>query len=72
MASSSSKHSIFPLLTRADVLAFQFSSWYPTFSSFSIKSTIIRPVPSGFHAYLNADGVFLPEGSVDVFVRGLA
>ena len=69
MAASSSTHDIFPPLTRADVLAFQFSSWYPTFSALSIKSTIIRPVPDGLHTYLNADGVFLPEGSVDVFVR---
>ncbi|KZV67076.1 cytoplasmic protein [Peniophora sp. CONT] len=57
---------LFPPLRRADVLAFQFSSWYPVFSSLSIKSTVIRPVPDGFHAYLNADGVFLPEGSDDV------
>ncbi|VDC02368.1 unnamed protein product [Peniophora sp. CBMAI 1063] len=66
MADATPSPGIFPPLNRADVLAFQFSSWYPTFSSLSIKSTIIRPVPEGFHAYLNADGVFLPEGSVDV------
>lgn len=70
MAESIPDSELFPALTRADILEFQFSSWYPVFSSMSIKSTIIRPVPHGFFEYLNADGVFLPKGSDDLFVRG--
>ncbi|KAF8501097.1 D123-domain-containing protein [Russula emetica] len=51
-----------PILSREDVIAFQFSSWFPTFSSLSIKSTII-PLTDDFRSYLEADGVFVPTGS---------
>jgi len=54
--------STWPVLTRKDVIAFQFSSWFSTFSSLSIKSTII-PLPDEFRSYLEADGVFVPAGS---------
>jgi hypothetical protein len=53
---------IWPALTREDVIAFQFSSWFSTFSSLSIKSTVI-PVADEFRSYLEADGVFVPIGS---------
>ncbi|KAJ6619454.1 D123-domain-containing protein [Mycena sp. CBHHK59/15] len=58
----------FPKLTSSDVLQFQFSSWYPTFSHVSIKSTIIRPLPQDFLDYLihADDGVYVPEGSDDL------
>ncbi|PCH40250.1 D123-domain-containing protein [Wolfiporia cocos MD-104 SS10] len=59
---------LFPQLTPESVLAFQFSSWYPRFSSLSIKSTIIRPLGQDFLDYLDSDGVFLPEGAEDVSV----
>ncbi|KAF9472513.1 cytoplasmic protein [Pholiota conissans] len=62
MPSSSSP---FPTLTAEYILNFQFSSWYPLFSSHSIKSTIVRPLPESFQAYLNEDGIFVPEGSED-------
>ncbi|KAF8170075.1 cytoplasmic protein [Pholiota molesta] len=55
----------FPRLTPAYILAFQFSSWYPLFAAHSIKSTVVRPLPDAFRAYLDADGVFVPEGSED-------
>ncbi|KAI0272936.1 D123-domain-containing protein [Russula aff. rugulosa BPL654] len=51
-----------PVLSREDIIAFQFSSWFPTFSSLSIKSTII-PLTDNFKSYLEADGVFVPTGS---------
>lgn len=54
---------ILPKTSRSDILAFQFSSWYPAFASSSIKSTIIRPLSTEFVEYLNADGVVVPEGS---------
>ncbi|KAI0035191.1 cytoplasmic protein [Vararia minispora EC-137] len=57
---------LFPPLTRRDVLAFQFSTWYPIFAPVSIKSTFIRPLSREFRAYLDADGVFLPRGSEDL------
>ncbi len=54
---------VLPTITSTDVLACQFSSWYPRFASNSIKSTVIRPLSVEFVEYLNADGVIVPEGS---------
>ncbi|KAG5222552.1 D123-domain-containing protein [Salix suchowensis] len=34
----------------------------------TIKSTVIRPLSKDFEEYLNADGVFVPEGSDDMSV----
>ncbi|KAG1858632.1 D123-domain-containing protein [Suillus tomentosus] len=61
-----SSHSIFPLQTPDYLLSFQFSSWYPTFPSISIKSTIIRPLSQAFKEYLDSDGIFVPEGSENI------
>ena len=69
MPSVISEPTLFPQLTPEALLAFQFSSWYPRFSTWSIKSTIIRPLSKSFHEYLDSDGVFLPEGSEDLLVR---
>ncbi|KAJ7212158.1 D123-domain-containing protein [Mycena pura] len=55
-----------PALSSSDILRFQFSSWYPMFSSISIKSTVIRPLPQNFIDYLHSDGVHVPEGSDDL------
>jgi len=57
--------SIFPQFNASYILAFQFSSWFPAFSSMSIRSTIIRPLDQEFKNYLESDGVFVPEGSED-------
>ncbi|KAG5642675.1 hypothetical protein DXG03_002359 [Asterophora parasitica] len=57
---------LFPTQTSSYILSFQFSSWYPPFSDHSIKSTIIRPLSQEFCDYLDADSVFVPEGSEDV------
>ncbi|KAF8908904.1 D123-domain-containing protein [Gymnopilus junonius] len=54
---------LFPSTSPSYILAFQFSSWYPTFAKHSIKSTIITPLPNDFREYLNAEGIFVPEGS---------
>ncbi|KAJ7670270.1 D123-domain-containing protein [Mycena rosella] len=56
----------FPEITAADILRFQFSSWYPIFSSLSIRSTIVRPLPQDFLDYLHSDGVHVPEGADDL------
>lgn len=66
---STSSNALFPPLSHSDILAFQFSAWYPTFSGLSIKSTVIRPLGADFRDYLDADSVFVPKGSEDVFVR---
>src|ERR1700731_2915553 len=66
--STTSTSVLFPPLTPAYFLAFQFSSWFPKFAHLSIKSTVIRPLSPEFRAYLNADGVFVPQGSEDVSV----
>ncbi|OCB87743.1 hypothetical protein A7U60_g5065 [Sanghuangporus baumii] len=52
-----------PRLSRNDVLAFQFSSWYPRFEHASIKSSIIRPLGEDFRRYMLADGVRIPDGA---------
>ncbi|KAK0202553.1 D123-domain-containing protein [Desarmillaria ectypa] len=52
-----------PPLSAAYILSFQFSSWYPLFSSKTIKSTIIKQFPPDFVEYLDSDGVIVPEGS---------
>ncbi|KAK0188651.1 D123-domain-containing protein [Armillaria mellea] len=61
-----------PPLSAAYVLSFQFSSWYPRFSSKTIKSTSIKRLPPDFVEYLDSDGVIVPEGSenlsVDIFL----
>ncbi|KAI9443105.1 cytoplasmic protein [Lactarius indigo] len=54
-----------PTLTREDVIAFQFSNWYPIYSSLSIRSTVV-PLDDDFRSYLEADGIFVPIGSEDV------
>lgn len=59
---------LFPALTPSYILTFQFSAWYPIFAKHSVKSTIIRPLSEDFQDYLNADGVFVPEGSEDALV----
>ncbi|GAA6022872.1 hypothetical protein JCM11491_007026 [Sporobolomyces phaffii] len=55
----------FPRLRSTDVLACQFSSWYPRFKRHAPKATIIRPIPQEGELleYLESDGLFLPEGS---------
>ena len=68
MPSPVSTPDVYPPLTADGLLSFQFSSWYPKFSSLSIKSTIIRPLSKDFLDYLDADGVFMPEGADDQFV----
>jgi len=55
----------FPIQTHSYILSFQFSRWYPLFVKQTIKSTIIRPLPTGFQEYLTSDGIFVPEGFED-------
>ncbi|KAI0947119.1 hypothetical protein AcV7_009632 [Taiwanofungus camphoratus] len=66
MPSTANIPTLFPALASDSLLAFQFSSWYPRFSSLSIKSTIIRPLSQEFREYLDSDSVFVPEGAEDV------
>ena len=60
--------STWPILSKEAVVAFQFSSWFPTFSSLSIKSTVI-PLTDEFRSYLESDGVFVPTGSENLCVH---
>ena len=60
--------SVFPPLTRADVLACQCSSWYPTFDRITIKTKIVKPLSAEFLEYLESDSVSIPEGSEDACV----
>ncbi|RXW24480.1 hypothetical protein EST38_g1330 [Candolleomyces aberdarensis] len=61
--SSNTQLDLFPEQTPAYILSFQFSSWYPTFSDVSIKSTIVRPLSGDFREYLESESVFVPAGS---------
>lgn len=69
MAATITRPTLFPATTPTELLAFQFSAWYPRFAALSIKSTIVKPLGQDFHDYLDADGVFVPEGSEDLSVR---
>lgn len=62
--------STWPILSREDVIAFQFSRWFSTFSFLSIKSTVI-PLADDFRSYLEADGLFVPTGSENLCVHRL-
>lgn len=59
---------VFPTLSRADILHFQFSAWYPRFKHLTFKSTIVRPLSEEFKKYLLSDGVHIPDGSENVCV----
>lgn len=61
----------FPPLSRNDILAFQFSSWYSRFKHVSMKSTTIHPLGDDFKHYLLSDGVHIPEGSDNNVCVGL-
>ncbi|KAL4243473.1 Cell division cycle protein 123 [Abortiporus biennis] len=69
MPSPITELTLFPTLTRDAILSFQFSSWYPKYSSQSIKSTIIRPLDPEFKDYLDSEGVFIPEGAEDTLIE---
>lgn len=59
---------LFPPASKDYVLSFQFSAWYPKFAKYSIKSTILRPLSCDFKEYLQAEGVFIPEGADNALV----
>ncbi|GAA5967703.1 hypothetical protein JCM11641_005740 [Rhodosporidiobolus odoratus] len=65
---------IFPPLTTSDVLACQFSTWYPAYKRVAPKATVLRPIPheQEFLEYLESDGLFLPEGSGPMGVSELS
>ncbi|CAE6470887.1 unnamed protein product [Rhizoctonia solani] len=56
---------IFPSLCRTDVLACQTSKWYSAFQHKTIKATIITGLGEEFRAYLESDGLIIPEGAED-------
>ncbi|KAH7340666.1 D123-domain-containing protein [Rhizoctonia solani] len=56
---------LFPPLHRRHVLACQTSEWYPTFQRKTIKTTIISGLGEDFRAYLESDGLIIPEGAED-------
>lgn len=54
----------FPVMTCEGMLQFQYSAWYKEFEDVAVESTII-PLDAAFERYMNADGVFIPQGSED-------
>lgn len=48
--------------TRAEILACQFTSWYPEFRSVTIRSIII-PLEDAFIRFILSDGIKLPSGT---------
>ncbi|GAA5865730.1 hypothetical protein JCM8547_002759 [Rhodosporidiobolus lusitaniae] len=73
-ALASDNDALFPPLTTRDVLACQFSSWYPLYKRVSPKATVIRPIPyeQDFLDWLESDGLFMPEGSGPMGVSELS
>ncbi|KAG8719747.1 hypothetical protein FRC08_002107 [Ceratobasidium sp. 394] len=65
MPPTTASNSWFPDLHREHVLACQTSAWYPTFERKTIKCTIIPALGEDFRAYLESDGVIIPEGAED-------
>ncbi|QRW00414.1 cell division cycle protein [Ceratobasidium sp. AG-Ba] len=55
----------FPRLYREHILACQTSAWYPLFERKTIKCTIIPALSDDFKAYLESDGIIIPEGAED-------
>ena len=45
-----------------DVLACQFSRWYPAYQHLAYRSQVID-LPQDFTDYLQQDGIFVPSGS---------
>lgn len=68
MSNAPTPKPLFPSASKDYVLLFQFSSWYPKFVKHTIKSTILRPLSSDFKEYLEAEGVFIPEGADNALV----
>lgn len=46
-------------LTKEEVLACSFSSWYSKFSEYSFEAVVIKPVPEEFLEYLSGDSIRL-------------
>jgi hypothetical protein len=55
----------FPKVTRSNILACQFSVWYPTFKHCAIRGTVIKELPVEFKEWLEEDGIIVPEGAED-------
>ena len=45
-----------------DVLACQFSRWYPAYQHLAYRSQVMD-LPQDFTDYLQEDGIFVPSGS---------
>ena len=56
------------MVTREELLACSIHNWDPAFASHTFK-TVCLPLPAGFAAWLEADGVFLPPNSTAVSTR---
>ncbi|CAE6481403.1 unnamed protein product [Rhizoctonia solani] len=65
VSSTNATTHLFPPLYRRDVLACQTSKWYPTFQRKTIRTTIITGLGEDFRAYLESDGLIIPEGAED-------
>ena len=57
-SSSSTQHTT--TMTASDC---QFSEWYPTFRSHTIRSVILHDLPDTFRAYLESESAHLPQGT---------
>lgn len=53
----------FPYLKRADVMACSFSHWHARFRHCSPRARVLRNPPQAFLAYLDEDGLMLPQDS---------
>ncbi|KAJ1908911.1 hypothetical protein IWQ60_011458 [Tieghemiomyces parasiticus] len=49
-----------PTVTRRDIERCSFSNWYPQFRSHTIRSKVLKPIPTDLLTYLRQDGLVLP------------
>ncbi|KAF8480698.1 D123-domain-containing protein [Gautieria morchelliformis] len=56
---------LFPAHSRRYIAAFQFSAWHAAFARVSPRAVVTHPLDGAFRAYLEADGVVVPEGADD-------
>lgn len=69
MGTTAPNDSAFPPLTRSTVLACAVQSWLPRFRRCTPKTTVIA-LPPDFFDYLDADGIFIPDGSAPAALEG--
>lgn len=51
---------------KSEVLACEYSAWYPRLKKYTASSIIIKPLPQTFLDYLSSDSIKLPPHPTDI------